>query len=91
MWKKDEFLENVKKHGVSTGMSYMDAFAALAADEIEKAAQSGGEVKVRARIVKSPGDINIAIAEVVQRYITANKKRIDVRGPVFTTVVAEFK
>lgn len=90
LWKKDEFMENVKKHGVSTGISYMDAFAALAADEIEKAAQSGGEVKVRARMVKSPGDINITIPDVAQRYITANKKRIDIRGPVFTTVVAEF-
>jgi len=42
------------------------------------------------RTVKSPGDINLAVDEVAQRYITANKKRIDIRGPVFTTVAAEF-
>jgi O-phosphoseryl-tRNA synthetase len=90
-WEKDEFLNRVKEQGVSTGINYMEAFASLAAWEIERAAQRGeGEVKVRVRTVKSPSDINLMIDEVAQRYITANKKRIDIRGPVFTTVVAGF-
>ena len=90
-WEKDEFLNSVRKKGVSTGISYIGAFAALAAQEIERAAKSGKkQVKVRVRAAKLPSDINLVIDEAAQRYITANKKRIDVRGPVFTTVVAEF-
>ena len=90
-WEKDEFLNSVRGKGTATGITYMDAFAALAAQEIERAAQRGDkEAKVRVRAVKSLGDINLEIDEAAQRYITSNKKRIDVRGPVFTTVVAEF-
>jgi O-phosphoseryl-tRNA synthetase len=90
-WEKDEFLGKVRKQGVSARVSYMEAFASLAAQEIEQAAQRGEkEVKIRVRMVKSPNDINLMIDEAAQLYITANKKRIDIRGPVFTTVVAEF-
>ncbi len=90
-WEKDEFLNSVRKKGISTGISYISAFAALAAQEIERAAKSGKkQVKIRIRAAKLPSDINLVIDEAAQRYITANKKRIDVRGPVFTTVVAEF-
>jgi O-phosphoseryl-tRNA synthetase len=89
-WEKDEFLQTVRKDGVSTGIRYIDAFAALAAYEIERVAQRGDRVvKVRVRATKSPADINIIIGDAVQRYITSKKKRIDVRGPIFTTVVAE--
>ena len=89
-WKDDEFLGAVREKGLATNIRFIDAFAALAASEIETVAEKGErEVKVRARSVKLPSDINLAIDEVAQRYITANKKRIDIRGPVFTTVVAE--
>ena len=89
-WDKDEFLQAVRKDGISTGIRYIDAFAALAAHEIERVAQRGDRaVKVRVRAAKSPGDINITISDAVQRYITSKKKRIDVRGPIFTTIVAE--
>ncbi len=90
-WEKDEFLNSVREKGVSTGISYISAFAALAAQEIERAAKHGKkQVRVRVRAAKLPSDINLVIDEAAQRYITTNKKRIDVRGPVFTTVVAEF-
>jgi O-phosphoseryl-tRNA synthetase len=90
-WERDEFLNEVRTKGISTGIRYIDAFAALAASEIERAARGGKrQVKVRVRNVKLPSDLNLAIDEAAQRYITSNKKRIDVRGPVFTTVVAEF-
>lgn len=90
-WEKDEFLNSVRSKGTATGITYMDAFAALAAQEIEQAAQRGDkEAKVRVRAAKALSDINLEIDEAAQRYITSNKKRIDVRGPVFTTVVAEF-
>jgi O-phosphoseryl-tRNA synthetase len=89
-WEKDEFLQAVRKDGVSTGIRYIDAFAALAAYEIERVVPRGDRaVKVRVRAAKSPSDINITIGDAVQRYITSKKKRIDVRGPIFTTVAAE--
>jgi len=31
------------------------------------------------------------VEEVAQRYLTSQRKRIDVRGPVFTTITAEFE
>ncbi len=34
--------------------------------------------------------INLELDEVAQRFITGRRKWIDVRGPVFTTVEAEF-
>ncbi|MBC7218570.1 MAG: O-phosphoserine--tRNA ligase [Hadesarchaea archaeon] len=90
-WEKDEFLNTVRSRGRATGITYMDGFAALAAHEIELAAQRGERtVKVRVRAAKSLGDVNLELDEAAQRYITSNNRRIDVRGPVFTTVVAEF-
>lgn len=91
-WEKNRFLNTVREWGVSTGIRYMDAFAALAAHEIERAARRGRkQVKVRVRAVKLLSDINLVLDKAAQRYITDNKKRIDVRGPVFTTVIAEIK
>jgi O-phosphoseryl-tRNA synthetase len=72
--------------GVTTGIRYIDAFAELAASEIESAALQGREAEVRVRIVRGPGDINIKIDPALERYITSHKHKIDVRGPVFTTV-----
>jgi O-phosphoseryl-tRNA synthetase len=36
-----------------------------------------------------PSEINIRIDPIAQRYITGLKKKIDTRGPVFTTVRME--
>jgi len=72
--------------GVTTGIMYIDAFAELAASEIESAVLQGKEAEIRVRIVRGPGDINIKIDPALERYITSHKHKIDVRGPVFTTV-----
>ena len=89
-WERDEFLNEVRTKGTPTGIRYMNAFAALAAHEIERAVKGRKrQAKIRVRNVKLPSDINLEIDVAAKRYITANKKRIDVRGPVFTTVVAE--
>ncbi|MGC8816472.1 MAG: O-phosphoserine--tRNA ligase [Candidatus Hadarchaeum sp.] len=91
-WEDNSFLNAVRSRGRATGISYLAAFAALAAAEIEQAAQRGEkEVKIRVRAAKSLADVNLRLDEAAQRYITSNNKKIDVRGPVFTTVVAEFK
>ena len=73
-----------------TGIRFIDAFAAQAAFEIEEAVTSGeSEWETRVRIVKVPSEINIKLEPLAQRFITSNKKKIDIRGPVFTTVRAE--
>ncbi|WP_094227191.1 O-phosphoserine--tRNA ligase [Methanolobus psychrotolerans] len=83
-WK--EVLEN---HSARTGVRFLDAFAAQTAKDIEDAVAKGEkEVETRVRIVKVPSEINIRLEPIAQRYITSNKKKIDIRGPVFTTVRA---
>lgn len=77
------------KNGVTTGIRYIDAFAARCTREIEDAVQKGEGCETRARIIKVPSEINIRIDPIVQRYITGLKKKIDTRGPVFTTVRME--
>ncbi len=77
------------KNGVSTGIRYIDAFAARCAKEIEDAVKRGSGSETRVRIIKVPSEINVRIDPIVQRYITGLKKKIDTRGPVFTTVRME--
>ncbi|TGC09829.1 O-phosphoserine--tRNA ligase [Methanolobus halotolerans] len=81
-WK--EALEN---HSARTGLRFLDSFAAKAARDIEEAIANGeDEVETRVRIVKVPSEINICLEPLASRYITGKKKKIDIRGPVFTTV-----
>lgn len=81
-WK--EALEN---HSARTGVRFLDSFAAKAARDIEEAIGKGeSEVETRVRIVKVPSEINICLEPLASRYITGKKKKIDIRGPVFTTV-----
>ena len=58
------------KNGVSSGIRYIDAFAARCAKEIEDAAKNGTGSETRARIIKVPSEINIMIDPIAQRYIT---------------------
>ncbi|RZN15886.1 MAG: O-phosphoserine--tRNA ligase [Methanosarcinales archaeon] len=75
------------KRWVHTNLSYIDAFAAKAASEIENELCSGkDETAYRVRIIKTPAEINLEIQLAAQRYITNHNKKIDIRGPVFTTV-----
>ena len=46
--------------------------------------------ETRVCIVKVPSEVNVRLDPIAQRYITGHKKKIDLRGPVFTTVRAEF-
>ena len=91
----DERFSELMEGGTDTGITFLDAFSQLAASRIENlltldsfGAEECGvkECKIRVRAVKTPGDINIGVKEHVQRYIMGKKKKIDVRGPVFTTI-----
>ena len=45
--------------------------------------------EVRVKGVKVPSEINIEIKPHANRWITSGNKKIDIRGPVFTTVRME--
>ena len=74
----------------SVHLRYIDAFAALAASEIEAASATGESTETRVRIIKVPSEVNIMLEPIAQRYITSHNKKIDIRGPVFTTVTSQF-
>jgi O-phosphoseryl-tRNA synthetase len=74
------------QEGVTTAIRYIDAFAEAAAAEVEASAEADKDSETRVRIVRAPGDINIKILPPLERYITGHKHKIDLRGPVFTTV-----
>jgi O-phosphoseryl-tRNA synthetase len=76
----------VRKEGVSTGIIYLESVAALAAARIEEAARCGRGTRVQVKMAKLPSDVNIRIDEYAVRFITDNKMKIDLRGPVFLTV-----
>jgi O-phosphoseryl-tRNA synthetase len=78
----------IRKEGVSTGIVYLDAVAALAAARIEEAARCGKGITVQVKMSKFPSDVNLKVEEHAMRSITDRKKKIDVRGPVFVTVRA---
>lgn len=84
--------EKVFEAGVPTNIRFLDAFAALSAHEIENWVSrepAENDKSIRVKIVRSGADINIKIDELAVRYITSQKKKIDVRGPVFMTVIAK--
>lgn len=79
----------VRQSGVSTGIVFLDAVAALAASRIENATRCGNPETIQVKMARSPADINLHVADHVMRYITDNKKKVDVRGPVFLTIRSE--
>lgn len=78
--------EEAFTEGVPTGLRFIDAFAELAARDVEEATLAGRESETRVKIVRSAADINMRIDPALDRYITSHKRKIDIRGPVFTMV-----
>ncbi len=80
--------KQVRSEGVSTGITYLSAVAALAAARIEEAARCRKSTVVQVKMAKLPSDINLKIDEFAMRAVTDNNKKVDVRGPVFLSVRA---
>jgi O-phosphoseryl-tRNA synthetase len=78
--------KQVRTEGVPAGISYLSAVSALSAVRIEEAARCGKGTTVQVKMAKLPSDINLKIDEFAMRFITDNKKKVDVRGPVFLSV-----
>jgi len=79
----------VREEGVPAGISYLEAVSALAAACIEEGSRCNRSVLVQVKMAKLPSDINLRIAEYAMRFITDQKKKVDVRGPVFLAVKSE--
>jgi len=83
-------INETRKKGVKTGLTYIDSLGALAAAKIEEAVKVGqNKVDIRIRIAKHPSDVNMKISEVARRYITSQNKKIEILGPVFVGIRAE--
>jgi O-phosphoseryl-tRNA synthetase len=78
--------KQVRTEGISTGISYVSAVAALAAARVEEAARCRKSTVVQVKMAKLPSDINLKIEEFAMRAVTDNNKKVDVRGPVFLSV-----
>jgi O-phosphoseryl-tRNA synthetase len=89
--KEKPLVKEAREKGISLGFNYLDAVASLAAAKIEEALDKGlRAVNVRVKMAKHPSDVNIRIDDVARRYITGEKKKIEVAGPVFIGIRAEF-
>jgi O-phosphoseryl-tRNA synthetase len=78
--------KHVRTEGISTGITYLSAVAALAAARIEENARCKKSTVVQVKMAKLPSDINLIIDEFAMRAVTDNNKKVDVRGPVFLSV-----
>ena len=76
----------VRTEGISTGISYLDAVAGLAAARIEEAARCGKGAHVQVKMAKLPSDLNLKIDDFAMRAVTDGNRKVDVRGPVFLAV-----
>lgn len=84
----EKFAE-IRAEGIPTGISFLYAAANLAVARIEEAARLGEGTSVQIKMSKHPSDVNLKIEEYAMRYVTDNKKKLDLRGPVFLTVTSK--
>lgn len=76
---KDKKIRKILENGVTSHVSYMEGFANSVVSSLEKGVYRVG-------MVKSLSDVNLDIPNDVREFIRS-QGRIDVRGPMFTTVV----
>ena len=69
-------------------LTYIRCLADHCASRIEKEAKEGLPCRgqVRVGMVRAASDIYLGIPIAVRRFVESNNKRIDIRGPMFTTV-----
>lgn len=80
-------LSMVEEGAVDVGLTYVHGLANMAARAVEDALASGeDEGKVQIKGAKLPSDINIRLKDLAARFISSSQKKIDLRGPVFTTL-----
>ncbi len=81
---KDPNALKIINNGLNTNVSYLEGFFRKIVSRIE-ATKEQGEYEERIPIVRSISDINITLPTYIHQYLRG-KGKIDIRGPVFTTV-----
>ncbi|MHC1625091.1 MAG: O-phosphoserine--tRNA ligase, partial [Methermicoccaceae archaeon] len=81
--------DEIYRKSTKTTLLLYEAFAARCAREIELSSARGESCEVRVRGVRTPAEVNIRLEPSAQYYITSKRKKIDIRGPVFTTVYSK--
>lgn len=74
-----------------TGITFIDGIANDFAWQVERFAGKGeeSELKCQYKMVKNASDINVKVDPSVVRYMTDNRKKIKIRGPVFVNITAK--
>lgn len=81
--KEFEGKNTIIEKGIATGITFLEAITNYAAHEIEKQILINEKSEIMIPIARGPNDVNITISKHVYRYIIENKKKIDIRGPIF--------
>ena len=70
------------------GLSYLQCIADYCAATVEGRAAEGfrGTESIRIGMVRSASDIYLEIPMAIRRYIESNNLKIEIKGPVFTTI-----
>jgi O-phosphoseryl-tRNA synthetase len=72
---------------IRTPFTYLKAIASLAAYEAERLVErTDPEARVEVKNVRSLTDVNLRLEDAVRRFLESEKKRIDIRGPVFLNI-----
>ena len=88
----DKLIKETKNNGINTNINYLGALAAGAAYQIEEMMVSGqDEVIIKSTIARSISDINLKLDNLALNHITSNNKEIDIRGPIFSTLICNRK
>ncbi len=97
VWVKDGNilgLEAGKSHpGIKTTKTYLGGLAARVGNLAEESSAKEGShtEEIRVKMAKRPSDVNVDLAETARLYITSEKKKFDIRGPVFFGVRIEIE
>jgi len=76
--------EAVRENGVDSGLDFLKAMCAYIAARAEDAVASDEkEFEHVFGMAKAPSDVNIAIPEHVNRFVTSKNRKLDFRGPIF--------
>lgn len=84
--KKEDWPAAVKKGAVSSGIRFLDAFANMAASQIESAIPMG-KANIAVKMVSGLEDLNLKMSSAANRYTIAHKKKVNLKGPLLMRVV----
>lgn len=88
----DKTIKETRENGINTNINYIKALAAKAAYQIEEMMVSGqDEIIIKTNIARSISDINLKLDDLGLNHITSNNKEIDIRGPIFSTLICNRK